>query len=64
MLEYERKWLDESIPALGGATPREALDDPTRREDLIRLLDSFDDMPTGPGAMSADRLRKTLGLDE
>lgn len=57
--EYETKWLDESIPALDGATPREAADDPTRREDLIRLLDSF---PEAEGAMSAARLRRALGL--
>jgi AcrR family transcriptional regulator len=61
--EYEAKWLDEPIPALDGHTPREAADDPTRRSDLIKLLDSFpagDDMP---GRMSAKRLRSALGLD-
>ncbi len=62
VLKYERKWLDESIPALGGATPREAADDPTRRDDLVRLLESFDGYPSGPGAMSPDRLRAALGL--
>ena len=38
---YEKAWLDEPIPALAGHTPRECADDPTRRPDLIRLLDSF-----------------------
>lgn len=59
---YEDEWLDMSIPALGGATPRQAVDDPTRRDDLIRLLDSFDGMPGGPGSMRPDRLRVALGL--
>lgn len=60
--EYEERWLDESIPALGGVTPRQAADDPTRRGDLIRLLNSF---PSGAAAgrgMNADRLRAALGL--
>ena len=39
--EYEANWLDEPIPALDGHTPRQAADDPTRRGDLIKLLDSF-----------------------
>ena len=46
--EYEAKWLEEPIPALDGHTPRQAADDPTRRGDLIKLLDSFpanDDTP-------------------
>jgi hypothetical protein len=61
MRDYEQRWLDESIPALGGVTPREAAADPTRRDDLVRLLDSFpqtDDL----GRMSAARLRKALDL--
>ena len=55
----ETKWLDESIPALDGVTPREAADDPTRRGDLITLLNGF---PAVEGGMSADRLRAALGL--
>ena len=39
--DYETNWLDESIPALDGHTPRQAAADPTRRADLIRLLDCF-----------------------
>lgn len=62
ILDYEAKWLDEAIPALDGHTPRQAADDPTRRPDLIRLLDSF---PTDAGrhGMNADRLRAALGLE-
>jgi SEC-C motif len=60
---YERRWLDESIPALGGRTPREAADDPIGREELIRLLASFPTPEPGDvGAMDPDRLRAALGL--
>lgn len=61
MLDYERTWLDESIPALDGFTPREAAADPTRRGDLIALINSFP--PPQPGTMNRDRLRAALGLD-
>ena len=37
-------------------------DDPTRREELVRLLNSFDSTPAGPGAMSPARLRAALRL--
>jgi hypothetical protein len=60
--QYEDRWLDEPIPALSGVTPRQAAEDPTRRDDLIKLLNSF---PTGVAAgrgMDADRLRAALGL--
>lgn len=61
--QYEANWLDEPIPALAGATPREAAEDPTRRDDLSRLLDSFPPTaPDNPGMMSPDRLRTALGL--
>ncbi|MDZ4232460.1 MAG: hypothetical protein U1C73_01570, partial [Dietzia sp.] len=40
-------------------TPRQAANDPTRRADMVRLLDSF---PTVAGGMDADRLRSALGL--
>ena len=60
--DYETKWLDEPIPALDGRTPLQAADDPTRRGDLIKLLDTF---PAGEGArcgMNPDRLRDALSL--
>lgn len=59
---YEAAWLDEPIPALAGHTPRECTDDPTRRPDLIRLLDSFPQDTDAPGTMSPTRLRAALGL--
>jgi len=60
--KFEAAWLDESIPALAGYTPRECADDPTRRPDLIRLLDSFPEDNGQPGVMSPARLREALGL--
>jgi hypothetical protein len=59
--DHETKWIDESIPALGGWTPRAAAADPTRRDDLIRLIDSFP-QDEQPGQMSAARVRESLGL--
>ena len=58
--QHETAWLDEQIPALAGATPREAAADPTRRPDLLRLLDSYG--PARPGTMDPARLRAQLGL--
>jgi hypothetical protein len=60
--DYESKWLDMTIPALDGHTPREAADDPTRRADVIRLLDSFPADGAGRGGMDVGRLRDALGL--
>jgi len=65
MREREDAWLDESIPALGGFSPRQAVADPTRREDLAALLNEFDRRgAVPPHAMTFDvtRLRKQLGL--
>ena len=65
---YEEQWVDESIPALAGATPREALDDPTRRDDLFRLLDRMEEMDARQSpeqralGMRTSRLRELLGL--
>lgn len=60
--QFERSWLDESIPALGGVTPREAADDPTRRGDLVALLDSFPSTGS-PTQMDGKRLKVALGLE-
>ncbi len=61
--DYERRWLDESIPALGGRTPREAALDPIGREELEHLLDSFPSPGTEDvGMMDPDRLREALRL--
>jgi hypothetical protein len=60
--QYEAAWLDESIPALSGWTPRQAAADPTRRDDVVRLLGTFPETDD-PGMMSPARLRRALGLD-
>jgi hypothetical protein len=60
--DYETKWLDQPIPALDGHTPRQAADDPTRRGDLIKLLDTFPSGEAAHGGMDTDRLRAALGL--
>jgi len=64
--ELEARWLDEPVPALGGLTPREAAEDPTRREDLIGLLRSYDhiEMPEGALRLRPDVLRRHLGITE
>ena len=61
--KHETAWLDEPIPALANHTPRQCADDPTRRPDLIRLLDSFPQDTGQPGTMSPTRLRAALGLN-
>jgi hypothetical protein len=67
MTRWEERWVDEAIPALGGSTPREALDDPTRRSDLIALLREMEERtPVAAGVgrgMDPNRLRKLLGLE-
>ena len=65
MRQQEDRWLDESVPALGGLTPRAAAADPTRREQLVALLHEFDQHSPPPGAATFDtgRLRGALGLD-
>lgn len=67
MRKLATKWVDEPVPALGGLTPRQALDDPTRREDLLALLREFDRMEREHDApftgMPVSLVRELLGLD-
>lgn len=62
---YQDRWLDDSIPVLGGETPRQAARS-SRREDLIALLDDFEwqqrRSPT-PFDMDVDGLRRELGIE-
>lgn len=60
LADHDRRWLDMEIPALGGRTPREAADDPTRREDLLLLLDELERASGSPER--AARIRGALGL--
>ena len=59
--QYETSWVDTPIPALHGLTPRQAAADPTRREDLERLLAEFPSTGS-PLQMDAQRLRQLLDL--
>jgi hypothetical protein len=60
----EVAWVEEPVPALGGLTPRQALDDPTRREDLLALLREAEAYAvTGGRGFDPARLRALLGLD-
>lgn len=68
--ELENKWLDKSLPALRGLTPREAASDPKLKEDLLTIMNDLerigqDDRP-GSGSPSsgfrAERIRAKLGL--
>ena len=64
-----RQWLDESIPALGGLTPREAVKTPEGRQRVLELLDYIERrqarMPKVPGIISPDyrKVKKMLGLE-
>jgi hypothetical protein len=59
----EDAWLDESVPALGGLTPRQAASDPTRREDLVSLLQELERHDeSGVVTFDLARLKERLGL--
>jgi len=63
MHEHEVRWIDESIPALGGRTPREAVQDPVGREEVVQLLASFPDLDAMGGiGMDPERIRSLLDL--
>jgi hypothetical protein len=73
--QFQGWWLDESVPALGGLSPRQAAADPTRREQVERLLVEFDDQIARirefasegsagrPITFDTAALRRELGLD-
>lgn len=69
MRDYERGWVDERIPALGGRTPREALLDPAGRREVLAILDDMAwqrrqnaGRVPDTGGMDPDRIRVLLGL--
>ena len=58
MARMEEYWLDQRIPALGGRSPREAVDDPIGREEVRQLLAGFPrPSPAMPVVMDPDRIR-------
>jgi len=59
--EYQQRWLDMSIPGLGGRTPRAAAAEGGDVLDELRaMLDDFEWQ--GEGQMSVDWMRAELGL--
>jgi len=66
MQDQWKRWLDESIPALDGKTPRQAARTKEGRERLEALLFSFERREGGPGenlfAPDIARLRSELGI--
>jgi hypothetical protein len=63
------EWLDASVPALDGLTPREAVKTPEGRQRVLELLDYIERMqrgrPKGPSILSPDyrEAKKILGLE-
>ncbi len=60
----EVNWVDETIPALGGLTPREAAADRAARPELEALLDdmAWQQRRAGGGLMDPSRVRALLGI--
>ena len=64
-----RQWIDDSIPALGGLTPREAVKTPEGRKRVLELIDEAgriqERIKTTPGAFAPDyrKVKKMLGLE-
>ena len=65
--QLEERWLADSIPALGGLTPREAAASEDARAELAALLDDFEwSQRRSPQQIDFDvaRLRRELGLEQ
>lgn len=64
----EVNWVDETIPALGGLTPREAAADRAARPELEALLDDMAWQQRraggGSGLMDPTQVRALLGIPE
>jgi hypothetical protein len=64
-----RQWIDESIPALGGLTPRQAVKTPEGRQAVLELIDRAGQMQKAikrtPGMFAPDyrKVKKMLGLE-
>jgi len=64
-----RQWIDESIPALGRLTPREAVKTPEGRQQVLELIDHArrmqKRMTKAPGIFAPDyrKVKKMLGLE-
>jgi hypothetical protein len=64
-----RQWIDDSIPALGGLTPREAVKTPEGRQQVLELIAEAGRMQKmikkTPGTFTPDyrKVKKMLGLE-
>jgi hypothetical protein len=64
-----RQWIDDSIPALGGLTPREAVKTPEGRRQVLELIEYSVQMQKRmkqtPGMFAPDyrKVKKMLGLE-
>jgi len=64
-----RQWINESIPALGDLTPREAVKTPEGRRQVLDLIEEATQMqrrmPKTPGMFAPDyrKVKKMLGLE-
>jgi len=64
-----RQWIDDSIPALGGQTPRQAAKTPEGRRQVLDLIEYAEEMqsrwPRSPGTFAPDyrKVKKMLGLE-
>jgi len=64
-----REWIDDSIPALGGLTPREAVKTPEGRQRVLELIGQAGRMQKmikkTPGTFAPDycKVKKMLGLE-
>jgi hypothetical protein len=64
-----RQWIDDSIPALGGLTPREAVKTPEGRQQVLALIEDSVEMrervARTPGMFAPDyrKVKKMLGLE-
>ena len=64
-----RQWIDDSIPALGGLTPREAVKTPEGRQQVLELIEHAGHMQKvmleTPGMFAPDyrKVKKMLGLE-
>jgi hypothetical protein len=64
-----RQWIDDSIPALGGLTPRQAVKTPEGRKAVLQLIDEAGRMQRAmkkaPGTFAPDyrKVKKMLGLE-
>ncbi|MBI5187187.1 MAG: SEC-C domain-containing protein [Nitrospinae bacterium] len=64
---YYRQWLDDKIPALGGRTPREAVQDEKGRQNVLEMLRDLENdqekkRQKGEPCFNVDFMKKELGF--